>query len=210
MQTRNESGRRTEHLSEFRLGSTWLVVTIVPKTLQGLNVVLAGHFGEHSPLYAFCSVCRRCSNPPLTDTIRMPKVRSESWEPGSLPNPLSPASDAPFLGHVHHELAVPSRLCPTDGEACLRYRASLPVLPHAMSADDFLGRFGSLAAHHYHRKLVHRNFQSPSHLLQGFNRGNSMIILDSGDVGAHKARPLSQCHLEKDSFRRGVREGGRQ
>ncbi len=46
-----------EHLSEFRLGSTWLVVTIVPK-----------HF-----LYAFCSVCRRCSTLPLTDTSGCPK-----------------------------------------------------------------------------------------------------------------------------------------
>src|SRR5437016_4934710 len=39
-------------------------------------------------------------------------------------------------------------------------------------------------------KLVYRNFQLPGHLLQGFNGGNCVAVLDAGDVAAKQAGTL--------------------
>ncbi len=48
----------------------------------------------------------------------MPQVRSESWGAGSLPNPLSPASDGPFSGPCASRACGHCRLpCLADGEA---------------------------------------------------------------------------------------------
>src|SRR6267378_1465062 len=44
-------------------------------------------------------------------------------------------------------------------------------------------------------KLVHGNFQSPSHLFQGFNRGNGMAILHAGNVTTKQARALFNVAL---------------
>src|SRR5713101_3060525 len=129
----------------------------------------------------------------LASDERSGEVERDLWE-------LKLATDH-FLGHVHHELAV-IVVCLAQQTAKLIQKSRIfsgatpkVFVSLALGKVQQLGRPVAIV-----EKLVHWNFQSPRHLLQCFYCRNSMIILDAGDVGAHKTRPLFDVTLRKILF----------
>src|SRR5882672_1264561 len=93
-------------------------------------------------------------NPSIDGYIRMPKVRSESWGAGSLPNPLSPASDGPFSGPCASQACDHCRLpCPTNGEAYSEIAHLFPSYPKGLRQSCAWENSEAWAAHHYRRRV---------------------------------------------------------
>src|SRR5882724_649142 len=102
-------------------------------------------------------------NPSIDGYLRMPKVRSESWGAGSLPNPLSPASDAPFSGPCASRACGHSRLpCPTNGEAYSEIAHLLRSYPKGLRQPCAWEDSAAWAAHYSHAEITipHRPFTS--------------------------------------------------
>src|SRR5882724_13676608 len=149
-------------------------------------------------------------NPSIDGYIRMPKVWSESWGAGSLPNPLSPASDGPSSEPCASRACGHWRLpCPTDGEAYLEiahlFRSYPKGLRQSCPWEDSI----SWAARRHRRKAGTSEFPEPWPSFPALRWSEQYDYFRREKCKGVRAPSAFRCRLERDSFLRGVREVGR-
>src|SRR6266404_1644907 len=118
-------------------------------------------------------------------------------------------SDGPFSGPCASRACGHWRLpCPTNGEAYLKIAHPCRNCPTRCHPTSAWGGLVAWAAHHYHRKAGTWEFPEPepsSPVFQSrerYDRSRRERYSTGGDPSAFR------CRLERDSFLRGVREGG--